>query len=83
MPAVRVERVRLARLERVEADEQPRRLEERALPHRVGAPVGMVCQVDDGWMFHRFPSFCRCGDLCRAALAISPRVSPQNAGYTV
>ena len=51
-PRVRVKRVRLPRLEGVEADHQPRRLEERGLAHLVGAPLGMVGRLNHGWMFH-------------------------------
>ena len=43
LPGMRVQRVFLARLERVEADQQPRRFEDRALAHlrgRVGGVIG-------------------------------------------
>ena len=49
---VRMKGVKLARLETIEADEQPRRLEEGALAHLVGPPFGAVGGPDDRWMFH-------------------------------
>ena len=50
----RVQRVFLSRLERVEADEQPRRFENRGLAHLARVVDRMLRGLDDGGMVHRF-----------------------------
>jgi hypothetical protein len=47
-----VERVRLAWLEGIQSDEEPRRFEQRALPHFVGTPFGVVGGLEESGLRH-------------------------------
>ena len=52
LPGMRVQRVLLARLERVEAHQQARRLEQRDRAHLGGGIDRVIGGPDDGWMGH-------------------------------